>query len=129
MSTRILVIDDDDLAREILAEKLKEAGCSVFELPSAIGASRLIGEQAIEGVVVDVMLPDINGDKLARMLRGNARGAELAIILVSSRPGHELEVLAVEAQADGVVNKAEVAARLWPTLRSALLRRRPHSSE
>lgn len=123
MSDRILVIDDDDLAREVLAETLRSYGCSVFELPSAIGASRVIAEEAINGVVVDVMLPDINGDKLARMLRGNARGSELAIVLVSSRPGHELELLAIDAQADGVVSKGELQERLWPTLRSALGRR------
>ncbi|MDX2054890.1 MAG: response regulator [Polyangiaceae bacterium] len=123
MSFRILVIDDDDLARTVLSETLRNEGCDVFELPSAIGAGRLITERNIRGVVLDVMLPDIDGDKLARMLRGNAKGSDLAIILVSSRPGHELELLAVEARADGVVNKAEIEARLWPTLRTALLRR------
>lgn len=125
MTPRILVIDDDDLAREVLAETLRDQGCSVFELPSAIGATRVIADESIQGVVLDVMLPDVDGDKLARMLRGNTKGSDLAIILVSSRPAHELELLAADAQADGVVNKGDVDERLWPTLHTALVRRRP----
>ena len=123
MADRILVIDDDDLTRELLAEKLRTLGCEVFELPSAIGASRVIGEEGINGVVVDVMLPDIDGDKLARVLRSNAQGAKLAIVLISSRPEHELDELAVDAQADGVVSKGQLEENLWPTLRKALFRR------
>jgi DNA-binding response OmpR family regulator len=121
--TRVLVIDDDDLARDVLAEALRSRGCEVFELPSAIGATRVISEERVEAVVVDVMLPDIDGDKLARVLRGNARGADLAIVLVSSRPEHELRVLAVEAHADGVVSKGQALLGLWPVLQDALRRR------
>lgn len=111
-SMRVLVIDDDDVARELLSSTLEDAGHEVFELPSAIGATREIYQKAIDAVVLDVMMPDINGDKLAKVLRQNARGKHLAIVLVSSRPSSELEALAVRANADAVLSKSRVRKEL-----------------
>jgi CheY-like chemotaxis protein len=109
---RILVIDDDDIARELISSVLDDGGHDVFELPSAIGATREIFKNAIDVVVLDVMMPDINGDKLARLLRQNSRGKNLAIILVSSRPVSELRALAASASADAVVEKAKIRTQL-----------------
>ena len=113
---RVLVIDDDDIAREMLCETLRNCGHEVYDLASAIGATRAIIEQEIEAVVLDVMMPSINGDKLARLLRQASRGKHLTIILVSSRPLEELQVLLVDAQADAVLSKRAVRAELGTTL-------------
>jgi CheY-like chemotaxis protein len=118
--TRVLVIDDDDIARELLTQVLKGVGYTVFTLPSAIGATREIFQNGIDAVVVDVMLPDIDGDKLARVLRQNSRGRGLAIVLVSSRPVEELRALAASAQADMVLPKAQIRARLAEVVAHAL---------
>jgi CheY-like chemotaxis protein len=118
-SVRVLVIDDDDIARELMVSTLEDAGYVVVSLPSAIGATRTIYKKGIQAVVLDVMMPDINGDKLAKLLRQNARGRNLAIVLVSSRPGDELQLLAASADADAVVGKAEIRTRLTPALAQA----------
>jgi len=117
---RVLVIDDDDIAREMLCDTLRDAGHDVHDLPSAIGATRAIFELSIEAVVLDVMMPSINGDKLARLLRQASKGKQhLTIILVSSRPVAELEELAHAAQADAVVSKASARKELAQKLKSA----------
>lgn len=123
---KILVIDDDDIARELLVSTLEHAGHQVFELPSAIGATRVIYAEQVDAVVVDVMLPDISGDKLARVLRQNAKGKNLAIVLVSSQPTDELQLLAASVSADAVVTKREVRSQLSRTVtRAHEARRRP----
>lgn len=120
---RVLVIDDDDIARELLASTLEEHGHDVFELPSAIGASREIFRNGIDAVVLDVMMPDINGDKLAKLLRNNSRGKTLAIVLVSSRPVEELQALAAIATADAVVAKERIRLDLGKALNRACVAR------
>lgn len=120
---KVLVIDDDDIAREMLCDILREAGHDVHDLSSAIGATRTILEQQIEAVVLDVMMPSINGDKLARLLRDASRGQRLAIVLISSRPVEELELLASVARADAVVSKAEARKTLAQTLERSYRRR------
>ena len=116
---RVLVIDDDDVARELVASTLERLGYKVFGLPTAIGATRLIFQRAIEAVVIDVMLPDMDGDKLARLLRENSRGSKLAIVLISSRPVEELQRLAATARADAVVPKSDIRTRLGLVLKAA----------
>lgn len=121
---KILVIDDDDIARELVASTLRHAGHEVLELPSAIGATKVIYHSEVDAVVLDVMLPDLDGDKLARLLRQNSRGKHLAIVLMSSRPTEELELLAYAASADAVVNKREIRQRLVSVVTHAYTNRR-----
>ena len=116
---RVLVIDDDDIARELLSSTLEKSGHDVFSLPSAIGATREIFQHAIDAVVIDVMMPNINGDKLARLLRQNSKGNTLAIILVSSQPIDELRALAVFAKADAVLPKSAIRTQLSDTVTRA----------
>jgi DNA-binding response OmpR family regulator len=129
MGSRVLLIDDDDVAREFLAELLREAGHEVFELPSPIGATRTILSEGIEAVVLDVFMPDMDGDKSAKMLRENSRLAGLAIILISGSELGKLEEIAARVKADAVVCKSDARTTLVPTVQSALRRRsRPRSS-
>jgi DNA-binding response OmpR family regulator len=120
---KILVIDDDDIAREVLCSTLSAAGHETFELQSSIGATRCIYEQRVDAVVIDVMMPTINGDKLARVFRNNAHGDQLGIILVSSRSKAELESLTAVAQADEIVSKADVRRGLVTAVERAVERR------
>jgi DNA-binding response OmpR family regulator len=120
---RILIIDDDDIVRELLCSTLKKVGHEVYELETAIGATRMIFEHDIDAVVVDVNLPFMSGDKLARMLRQNSRGQTLGIVLVSSRPLEELKALAIVAQADNVVPKSSIRTGLEPAIMQACQRR------
>ncbi|MEO8182975.1 MAG: response regulator [Deltaproteobacteria bacterium] len=120
---RVLVIDDDDIARELLCSTLRAAGHETFELQSSIGATRCIHEHKVDAVVLDVMLPTVNGDKLARMFRHGSGGEQLAIVLVSSRPKPELRQLATLAQADDVVTKSEIQRGLVVAVQRAVVRR------
>ncbi|HLV64271.1 MAG TPA: response regulator, partial [Polyangiaceae bacterium] len=113
----ILLIDDDDLTREIFATTLREAGYVVFELPSPIGASRTIMNEQIEVVVLDMYMPQLNGDKFAKMLRNTPRLERIAIVLVSSCDPAELAETARRVRADAVVPKADAATQLVPTIR------------
>ena len=67
-------------------------------------------------------MPALSGDKLAKMLRSNARLRSLAIVLVSSCDEAELQGLASSVKADAVVQKHEIRTRLLPAL-SGLFRR------
>ena len=120
---RVLVIDDDEVARVALGQTLRDVGWETFELPSAEGASRVISENNIVAVVLDVMMPGIGGDKLARLLRAGPHGQHLGIVLVSGRPTNELKALAIEAQADSVVNKRDVPTSLAHAVLDACSRR------
>jgi|SRR5262252_2251961 len=116
MPARVLLIDDDDIAREFLASLLKEGGHDVHELPSPIGATRTILNEAIDVVVLDIFMPQMDGDKSAKMLRENPRLEGIGIVLVSSCEASQLEEIAARVKADAVVPKGEARTRLVPTV-------------
>jgi CheY-like chemotaxis protein len=117
---RVLVIDDDEIARELLGSELEQAGFEVLSLPSPIGASRVIQAHDVNAVVLDVVMPAMSGDRLAALLRNNPRFANLALVLVSSQGAVELHKLAATVGADAVVSKKDIRKVLADSVLNAL---------
>ena len=113
---KTLVIDDDEIARELVVSILRDGGYETFELSSPIGATQMISREKIDILVLDIMMPGLSGDKLARMLRANPRFGRIGIVLVSSCSLAELDELAASVRADAVVLKPEIRQKLLPTL-------------
>ncbi len=109
---RVLIIDDDEVVRELMCEVFRQNGCDVFDAGSPIGVTKTIVQNHIDIVVVDVMMPDISGDKLAKLLRANPKLQKLTIVLVTSGKQEDLERLAAEVGADSVVSKSDIRAAL-----------------
>jgi len=107
----VLVIDDSESARAGISAVLVNAGFPVFELPSAIGASRTILRNNIGAVVVDVSMPGLSGDKLVTVLRKNGALSTLAIIVVSSDAA-QLALIANDPGIDAVIPKSAIATEL-----------------
>lgn len=117
--SRALIIDDDPISCELVASILRDGGYDTFELPSPIGATKLIRNRAIDVVVLDVMMPELSGDKVARILRSHADLQRLLIVLVSSCPREQLLRLASEVKADAVVSKEDVRKTLLAAVKHA----------
>jgi CheY-like chemotaxis protein len=118
--TKVLVIDDDDIARELIVSILRDGGYDTSDLVSPIGATQTILREKIDAVVLDVMMPALSGDKLAKMLRSNDRMKNLVIILVSGASDFEsLQQLARSVRADGVLAKRHVRSRLLELVAAA----------
>jgi DNA-binding response OmpR family regulator len=116
----ILVIDDDEISRALMVETLSVHGWRVNQLSSPIGATRLLDEEGIDVVVVDVEMSGLRGDKLARLFRENRRFAHVGVVLVSARDEAELKSLGASCGADRVVSKRNVRSNLLPAVRIAL---------
>jgi CheY-like chemotaxis protein len=116
----VLIIDDDDIVRCALAEAIEEAGYTVEELRSPIGATRAVLQHGIRLVVLDVQMPAMRGDSLARLLRNNRRLSEVQVILISGAEEHELADLGRAVRVDGVVTKSAGPAALVAKVRHLL---------
>lgn len=112
MHLRVLVIDDDDVSRELLCSVLESAGHTTLQLPTPIGATQLIQEQSIQAVVIDVMMPALTGDRLAQLLKKNPRFRDLGIVLVTGDSSQDLDNLARKAGAHCVVSKNVIRQQL-----------------
>jgi two-component system, chemotaxis family, sensor kinase CheA len=102
---RILVVDDSVTSRTLEKNILASAGYEVLLAVDGIDAWSLLESEAIDLVISDVEMPNMNGLALTRKIREVERHASLPVILVTSRGGPEDRLAGAEAGADAYVVK------------------------
>jgi CheY-like chemotaxis protein len=85
---RVLLVEDEEIVRKLLAEQLERAGHRVLPTPSASEALQVLAREPVDVVVSDVGLPGINGASLAELVRGRHPG--IGVLLISGYPGDVL---------------------------------------
>jgi len=116
----ILVVDDEDLVREVVSDYLTRDGYRVVAAADAPGARELLDRHRPDLAVLDIMLPGGDGLALVRELR--AAGSTLPIILLTAR-GDEIDrVMGLEFGADDYVTKPFSPRELVARVRSVLRR-------
>lgn len=117
----VLVIDDSDIDRQVIADILAQAGYTVHQLPSPIGATRKARDLGVGLVVIDQNLPSLDGSKLAALFR-NAGLSDLKVVLTSSSDEMAMLEITQRAKADAFVAKQRLREDLVETVRRLLLR-------
>jgi CheY-like chemotaxis protein len=118
-SHSVLVIDDSDIDRQVIADILALAGYTVHQLPSPIGATRKARELQVGLVVIDQNLPSLDGSKLAALFR-NAGLQELRVVLTSSSDELAMLEITKQAKADAFVAKQRLREDLVETVKRLL---------
>jgi DNA-binding response OmpR family regulator len=118
--TNILVVDDEENIRELLSVYLTSAGYSVRTSADGMTALDLYRAERPDLVVLDIMLPGINGLDLCRTIRAESM---TPVIMLTARAGDADKVALLEAGADDYVVKPfsppELVARVRALLRRA----------
>jgi two-component system, OmpR family, response regulator MtrA len=117
--TTVLLVEDDPAARRGLELALRRLGYGVRPAGTGEAALRAVGEAAVDVVVLDVMLPGLDGFEVCRRLR---RGSEIPVIMLTARSDDFDIVGGLEAGADDYVVKP-VEPRVLDARIRAVLRR------
>lgn len=111
--SRILLVDDSELVLAVGRDALEEAGYEVFTASSGIEANSIIfSRNKPDLIILDVMMPMLEGHKKARLLKEKEFTKEIPILLLSSKSEDELRRLVGEAGADGYIRKPFGAGEL-----------------
>jgi DNA-binding response OmpR family regulator len=119
MTLSVLLVEDDEHIRQALGLALDDEGFAVTDAVSGEDALALLETATFDVVLLDLMLPGVDGLEVCRTLR--ARG-DLPIIIVTARTDANDVIAGLEAGADDYVTKPLVASVLAARIR-ALLRR------
>jgi DNA-binding response OmpR family regulator len=122
---RVLVVDDDVTVREVVVSYLRAGGHDVLEAPDGHEALRAMREQPADLVVLDLMMPGIDGLEVCTRLR--AMG-DVPIIMLTALGSEEDRVIGLESGADDYVTKPFSPRELVLRVNS-LLRRVGESSQ
>jgi DNA-binding response OmpR family regulator len=102
---RILVIDDDPGVRVLCKIAFRTDGDEIVEAASGREGLELLATETVDAVVLDVMLPSVNGFEILRCIREDARTSDLPVVLLSVRVGLQDQIDGWRAGADDYLTK------------------------
>jgi DNA-binding response OmpR family regulator len=105
MKPRILVVDDEPDALEILGFKLKEAGYIPLFAKDGTKALAAARDERPSLIVLDLMLPEVDGLEVCKILRRDPATAMIPIIMLTARAAEMDRVIGLELGADDYVTK------------------------
>jgi two-component system, OmpR family, response regulator len=116
---RLVVVDDEPNIRELLAASLRFAGFEVHAADDGTSALKLVSDLEPDLVVLDVMLPDMDGFTVTRRMRD--RGLLMPVVFLTARDDTQDKVTGLTVGGDDYVTKPfsleEVVARIRAVLR------------
>jgi DNA-binding response OmpR family regulator len=120
MNRKILVVDDDKKTAELIKLYLERDGYRVFLAHDGLGALELGRTKQPDLIVLDLMLPSVDGLDVCRLLRAESK---LPIIMLTARTTEDDKLLGLDVGADDYVTKPfsprELVARVRAVLRRA----------
>jgi len=122
VGTRILTVEDDERIRTAVKMALEDEGWEVVEAESGEQAIDAFSSQPTDVVLIDLMLPGIDGFELCRTIR---RTSDVPILMVTARTDTHDVVAGLEAGADDYVTKPFQPKELSARIRALLRRARP----
>ncbi len=123
---RVLVVDDDATVAEVVAAYLARAGFAVERADDGATALAAAASRPPDLVVLDLMLPDLDGLEVCRRLR--TLRTDLPVVMLTARGDEEDRVLGLEVGADDYVTKPFSPRELVARVRSVLRRATPWSA-
>ena len=101
----LLVVDDNEMNRDMLSRRLERKGYRVMTAADGLHALELVGQEPIDLVLLDIMMPGMTGIEVLRALREQAPASELPVIMVSAKGESDDVVQALELGANDYVTK------------------------
>lgn len=118
---RVLIVEDEPPVRELVRLHLELAGFAIEESAEGRAALRRMRETAFDLLILDVMLPGLDGVSLCRAVRTEGPNLETPILMLTARDAESDKVLGLESGADDYLTKPfgvrELVARVGAIMR------------
>jgi DNA-binding response OmpR family regulator len=105
MNTRVLVVDDEQDTLNLLRTILEISGYAPITTLNSVDAVSLAEVERPDVVLLDIMMPKLDGFTLCKMMRANTATQDLPIIFVTAYEALDIEERRAEAGANKVINK------------------------
>ncbi|MFC1643804.1 PleD family two-component system response regulator [Candidatus Omnitrophota bacterium] len=130
---RILVVDDDHALVDLLERLLVHKEYEVLKAYSGEEALKIVSEESVDLVLLDIELPGVDGIWVTRRLRQDEKTRMIPIIMITGHAEKEYKIKGIEAGADDFITKPvdidEVLARVRTSLDLSYYRRQLHEKD
>jgi DNA-binding response OmpR family regulator len=128
-AARVLVVEDDPRIRELLELHLQLEGLAVASLSDGNEALARARAEPFDLIVLDLMLPGLDGVTVCRAIRRESRNTDVPILMLTARRDEADKVLGLDSGADDYLTKPFGVRELVARVRALLRRRRPAAGE
>ncbi len=122
MAEKILIVDDDAETLRLVGLMLQRQGYQVVSASNGAQAIQMVTAEKPDLVILDVMMPDIDGFQVTQQLRANPETAYVSILMFTAKSQVEDKVVGYEAGVDDYLTKPIHPAELTAHVRSLLAR-------
>ena len=126
---RILIVDDELHNREVLEQELESLGCSTLVAADGSAALRLLEAETVDLILLDVMMPKLDGFEVLRRLKNHASLRHLPVIMISALADIESVVRCIGLGADDYLPKPFDPVLLKARIGACLEKKRWHDRE
>jgi DNA-binding response OmpR family regulator len=116
----IMVVDDDPDTRSILVRHIRREGFSVLEATSGLECLRLTKQHPPDVILLDVMMPEMDGFAVCNALRADSGTAEIPIIMLTARDDIEARAEGMKLGVSDFIAKPVVRQELAERIRAQL---------
>jgi DNA-binding response OmpR family regulator len=128
LEATILIVDDEPSNVDMLCQELEEEGYNLLTAYNGEEALIKVQEHQPDLILLDVMMPNVDGFSVCRILKGSGKTILIPVILVTALRSQEDRVRGIEAGADDFISKPFDRDELLAKIRS-LLRQKKHRDE
>lgn len=122
MAERILIVDDDETVSNLLATILEMEGMTPLKAFSAKAAFAIMGQGLPDLILLDIMMPELDGFEVLAMLRKDDRTKQLPVIILSGITDKKDIIKGWREQADAWITKPFDPKQLVADVRAVLAR-------
>lgn len=116
----ILIVDDEARDRKLLEAQLKPEGYLTLSAASGEEALASVASRVPDLILLDVMMPGMDGYEVARALKANPATSNIPVIMVTARTGRSARLTGLESGAEEFLTKPVDRAELWLRVRNLL---------
>lgn len=127
MARKILLVDDENTLLETIAYNLEQSGYQVITAADGYSALEAASKEDLDLVILDIMLPGMDGLEVCRLLRREHNTSTIPILMLTAKGDEIDKVVGLEVGADDYVTKPFGRRELLARVR-ALLRRAEYPS-
>lgn len=112
MSKKVLVIDDSELALQVIKDDLEDGGFTVVPAQSAQEGVELLGAgERPDIILVDLIMPGIDGGAFCKMVKSGEKTKDIPVVLVSMKEEKDIKPIIDAIGADDFMWKGSISAR------------------
>lgn len=125
LQSQILCVDDEPRNLKLLEALLAPAGYQIITAVNGLDALAMVKEKKVDIVLLDVMMPGLDGFEVCRMIKNDARCRHIPVVMITALRSREDRIKGIEAGADDFISKPidteEVLARVKMLLKMTQL--------